>query len=299
MFGFPSYIPRIERGLVNLNPEIKPIAENSSYALLDGDNGLGQVVAVKAANMAVKKAEKSGIGIVLTRNTNYIGMLAYYTLKIVVQNMIGIMFVNAPPFVAPWGCKQPKLGTNPVSIAAPTGKEYPFVLDMGITAGAVGKVRLAILKGEKIPEEWALDRCGKPTTDPNEALKGALLPMGGPKGYALGLAVEILSGVLTGGSFTSNMPHPIFNLNEPPNLGNLILATNIEAFMDLNGYLTRMDELIKDIKSCERAEGFSEVLIPSELEYRTEQKHTKEGIQVPEETWRQLEEIMNRYSIKF
>jgi LDH2 family malate/lactate/ureidoglycolate dehydrogenase len=296
---FPSYIPRIEKGLVNLHPKIRPIVEGHSYALIDGDNGLGQVVAVKASELAIRKAKDSGIGVILTRNTNYVGMLAYYTLKIAEENMVGLMFVNAPPFVAPWGCKQPKLGTNPISVAAPTGKEYPFVLDMGITAGAVGKIRLAALKGERIPENWALDKHGHPTTDPKEALSGALMPLGGAKGYALGLAIEILSGVITGGSIAPSMPHPIFDLTKPPNLGNTIIAINIETFIDIEEFFAKMDELIRDIKSCEKADGFSDVLIPGELEYKMEQKQLKEGIWVQEETWRELKSILERYSIKF
>ncbi|WP_202319207.1 Ldh family oxidoreductase [Archaeoglobus neptunius] len=294
---FPSYIPRIESGVVNLHPEIETIAEGHSYAWIDGDNGPGQVVAVRAAEIAIKKARKNGVCAVLTRNTNYLGMLAYYTMKIAEENMIGIMFVNAPPFVAPYGCREAKLGTNPISVAAPTGRDFPFVLDMGITSGVVGKIRLAALKGERIPENWAIDKYGRPTTDPEEALEGALVPIGEAKGYALGLAVEILSAVITGGSIVPDMPHPIFDLSQPPNLGNTIMAIDIETFVGVDEFLDRMNSLINHIKGCKKAEGVSEVLIPGELEYRLEQKQLKEGITVHEETWKQIGLLAEKYRV--
>jgi len=293
IFRFPSYIPRIQKGLINLNPKIKAIVEGNSYVLLDGDNGLGQAIGVKASELAVKKAKESGIGFILIRNTNYMGMMAYYTLKIVEHEMIGLATCNAPAFMAPWGGRERKLGTNPLSIAAPIGKEFPFVLDMATTATSVGKIRVAAQKEEKIPEGWALDAEGRPTTDPNEALKGVLLPMGGPKGYGLALAIDIVCGVLSGASFGSKLPHPIFDLTTFPNLGAVIAAININSFMRLEEYYRRVKELIDDIKSCKPAQGFSEVLIPGELEYRVEQERLKNGIPVLEETWKELQKLLN------
>jgi len=251
---FPAYVERIRRGLINLKPSPKIIREGVSYALIDGDNGLGPVVAVRAMDLAIEKAKKAGCSVVAVFNTNYIGMLAYYALRAVPYRMIGMITCNTPPFVAPPGGREARIGTNPICFAIPTGKEFPIVLDMAISP-PVGKIRLALKKGEKIPEGWALDSEGRPTTDPAEALKGVLLPVGSSKGFGLGLVVEVLSGVLSGANYSMRITHPLLDMEHTPNLGNFIMVVNVEGFIPFSKSIKRVDKLVNYIKSCKKVEA--------------------------------------------
>lgn len=212
--------------------------------------------------------------------------------------MLAMMTCNTPPFVAPTGGLEAKIGTNPLCFAIPTGREYPLVLDMAISP-AVGKIRVALQKGEKIPEGWALDKYGQPTTDPQAALDGVVLPVGGPKGYGLGLVVDVLSGVLSGGNYGSRITHPLLDFDHIPNLGNFILVLNIEKVMYLSLFKERLERLIEDIKSGKKLPGVTDIYIPGELEYRMSQRGLKEGIPVNKENYKELKTMACEFGIEF
>jgi LDH2 family malate/lactate/ureidoglycolate dehydrogenase len=189
---------RIDARMIRIPTEVEVVRENGATSVLDGGNGLGQVAAHRAMRMSIQKAKELGMGLSLIRNTNHIGILAFYTLMAAEEGMVGLAMSNSAPSMSPWGGADPFFGTNPISIAIPCGSEPPVVLDMSSSVVARGKIRKAQRMKESIPLGWALDQEGSPTTDPDAAMKGTLLPIGGPKGYGLALMIDVLAGLLSG-----------------------------------------------------------------------------------------------------
>jgi LDH2 family malate/lactate/ureidoglycolate dehydrogenase len=293
---FP-FVERIQKNLINLKPKIKITNPDSSFISIDADNGLGQVIALKAIDLALKKAKDTGCCIVSTFNTNYLGMLSYYSLQIADNDMIGFITCSSPPAMAPTGGIEAKLGTNPFCFAIPTGKEYPIVLDMATSSVAKGKIRLALKKNEKIPEGWALDKEGLSTTDPKAALEGVLFPLGGYKGYGLGLMVDIFSGVLSGANFSTKITNPLYNMDTSPNLGNFIMVIDIGNSMPVGKFKRRINELIEGIKSSKKMSSISEIFIPGEIEFRTEMKRLEEGIPISNSNYESIRQQPNKFHI--
>lgn len=282
-----SYIDRISRGLID--PRAKPqlIHDLGAVGVVDGNNGLGYVAAVYAADLAVEKARKYGVGIVGVRNSNHFGMAAYYGMRIAKNKMIGVVMSNAPPAIAPWGGKVARLGTNPICFTFPYKEDKSIVLDMALTVVARGKIRLAALKREKIPEGWAFDEDGKPTTDPEAALRGTLAPIGGPKGYGLAVAVDILSGVLTGSAYSIYVK-ALNDFSGPSRTGFFLQAINIEAFGSYKDYLENLENFVKIIKETPRSSGVAEIYLPGEIETALTNRRLKDGIPLDQETLDQL-----------
>ncbi|MCS7125025.1 MAG: Ldh family oxidoreductase [Candidatus Bathyarchaeota archaeon] len=291
------YVNRVKYKTIIPGAPIKIVRETSSTALVDGSHGFGQVIAVKAMKIAIEKAKKTGVGAVGVFNTNHFGMLAYYALIALQEDMISLITTNGSPFVVPWGGRVPMLGTNPICIGIPSNQEIPIILDMATSAAARGKIEKAAKEGAKIPADWAVDEEGKPTTDPVAALKGALLPFGGPKGYGLSFIIDILSGCLTGAAFGQ---HVISLYPEDKNgtLGHFILAINPETFIGVKEFKTAVAKAVQEIKACPTAPNVPEVLVPGEIEYRTEQKRLKEGIPMGSETWRIIEKLCKETGVK-
>jgi LDH2 family malate/lactate/ureidoglycolate dehydrogenase len=238
---------------------------------------MGQVCAAKAMNLAIEKAKRFGVAVVGVKNSNHFGTAAYYGIMATERLMIGFSITNASPRIAPWGGKEPLLGNNPLSFAFPTDRGYPIVLDMSNSVVAAGKIRAAALKGEQIPEGWATDIDGNPTQNPNEALKGLFLPIGGHKGYGLILVVDILSGILTGSGF-ANMIRRIDDTDNTQHVGHLLGAIDIGHFIPVQEFLDRIGTLIDLVKNSARAKATDEVFLPGEREYRTSQERSKDGI---------------------
>jgi LDH2 family malate/lactate/ureidoglycolate dehydrogenase len=189
------------------------------------------------------------------------------------------------------------LGTNPIAIAIPSSQEIPFILDMATSATARSRIELAARENKPIPEGWGVDPNGKPTTDPAAALKGALLPFGGPKGYSLSLIVDIISAALSEAAYGRHVIS-LYPEQEKSTLGQFFLALNVDAFIPIREFKAKVDEIIREIKSCPPALGYTEVLIPGEIEYRIEQKRSKEGIPLDEETWKNLEKLCQKFGLK-
>ena len=201
MTRLPIYVERLRAGLINGRVSGTVVAEGPTTAVFDGENGLGQVVGTKGMQLAIAKAESAGVGFVTVRNSNHYGTAAYYAMMALAHDMIGVSITNSPPLMAPWGGRKGFLGTNPLSIAVPAGEERPFVFDMATSVVARGAVILAAKRGDAIPPTWAMNKDGEPTTDAKAALEGAVLPLGGHKGFGLAMAIDILAGVLAGGPF--------------------------------------------------------------------------------------------------
>ena len=285
------YVKRLRMGLVNLRPNVRVVQESAATLLVDGDNGMGQVVGLRAVELGVDKARHSGAVSVGVRHSNHYGAGAYYVQRAVAQDMIAFAYSNAPPTMAPWGGVDPYIGTNPYAFGVPAGEYEPIILDMATSIVARGKVILAAERGEPIPEGWATDKRGHPTTDAREALEGSVLPFGGPKGYAISLMVDIMSGALTGAGFGPRVNSLYDNFDEPQNVGAFFQVTNISHFMPVSAFKARIDQMVGEIKSGRKAQGTEEIFLPGEIEFRTEQERRMSGIPVGVETVAELRNV--------
>lgn len=288
----PQYLRDVREGRIVPGAPVTVLRETATTAVLDGHWNFGQVGASRAVDAAIGKAKSHGVGCVTLRRCRHVGCVGVYPRIAARQNLLGLAMCGASRdgnWVCPWGGREGRLATNPISFAAPTGGE-PLVLDFSTSAAAEGKVRLMRNKGERAPEGWLLDSKGRPSTDPNvlyEKPRGAILPFGGAQGYkgfGLSLMVQILSCVLG---------QPDWKEREPEAHANFLwfLAVDINAFMPPEQFLREVDELIRYARSSPPAEGFSEIVMPGELDARTMKRRQAEGIPVDDVTWRQIEEV--------
>lgn len=282
---------RLANQMISIPTPLKVIREEGATALLDGGNGLGQVAAHRAMNMSIQKAREFGIGITLVRNTNHIGILAFYTQMAAEEGMVGILMCNSAPSMAPWGGVDPLFGTNPLSIAVPCDSKGSLILDMSSSVVARGKIRKAQRMKEPIPLGWALDETGAPTTDPDAALKGTLLPIGGPKGYGLALMVDILAGVLSGSQYGPN----IKTFHEPlgpTGVGVFTMAIHVERFMPLEEFKTLINSYSELIRNSRKAKGVSRIYLPGEIEREKEEKSLLEGVDLHDSVVNELNNLL-------
>ncbi|MDA8126504.1 MAG: Ldh family oxidoreductase [Deltaproteobacteria bacterium] len=284
------YVARIRAGVVHAVTQPDLIVDAGAVAVLDGKDGVGQVIAAGAAHEALRRAKVHGIGAVAVRNSNHFGTAAYFTRMAPPEGCIGLLTTNASPAMAPWGGRKKIVGNNPWSVAAPAGSHPPMVLDIANTVVARGKVFLARQKGLPIPAGWAISAAGEPTTDPAEALAGIILPMGEHKGYSISVALDVLSGVLTGSGFGTGVHGP-YQTEHRSGCGHLMIALNIEAFLPLAEFNARMEKLIAELKSVPLAKGFKEVFYPGEIEARNEERCLREGLRLPEQTLTDLAQL--------
>ena len=284
------YFARLRAGVCAAIARPETIVDFGAIAVIDGHDAMGQVVARMAAREAIARAKRFGIGAVAVRNSNHFGTAMYFTLMAPPEGCVAFLSTNASPAMAPWGGRRKAVGNNPWSWAAPAGKHPPFVLDMANTRVARGKVYLAKQKGLPIPADWAIDRNGEPTTDPTEAIAGVILPMGDHKGYAISVAMDMLSGVLSGSAFGARVQGP-YQAEHRSGAGHLMIALNIEAFQPLPVFDARMEELIAELKSVPLAKGFDEILYPGELEARNAADNQARGLDLPDDTLHDLSRL--------
>ncbi|BCJ89648.1 lactate dehydrogenase [Terrihabitans soli] len=274
----PGYIERFRTKLVEPVPEIKITSRMPFAASVDGGNGMGPVVAQAAMHEVLKRAESFGIGVATAKHSNHFGTAAYYALQAAENGCIGICLSPASKSLAPFGSMEPLFGTNPIAAAAPAGKHSPWVMDMATSIAARGHIRLAARHGQAIPEGWALDKEGRPTTDAEAALKGVMLPFSGVKGSAIAMLIDILGGVLSGSAFGGAIRDMTQDFTAPQDVGHFFLAFQIEALMPLEEFNARMEEEIARLKALKPADGFKEVLYPGEPEARKEKQRSRDGI---------------------
>ncbi|WP_221038380.1 Ldh family oxidoreductase [Gelria sp. Kuro-4] len=283
------YCKRLKLGLVAHRTEVKVIRDAGIAALLSGGNGSGPVVGVRAMDLAIAKAKKFGLGIVGVRDSNHCGALAYYTSRAVTQNLIGFATTNAPSTMPPWGARVAYFGTNPLSYAIPTGDpERPIVFDIATSTVARGKIILAAKANKPIPEGWALDKDGYPTTDPKEALEGLVLPLGGAKGSGLALLVEILSGVMTGAAVGPQIGSLYDDFQKPQGVGHFFAAMQVGLLVSERDFYCRINELSKRLVALPPALGHEEVLLPGEPERRIKRERMDKGIPLTTEIMKEL-----------
>ena len=230
---------------------------------------------------------------VAVRNSNHFGMSAHYTRMMAEEGCVGVLTTNSSPSMAPWGGRAKTVGANPWSVATPAGAHGVAVMDISNGNVARGKIYAARERGVEIPTGWAIDNQGAPTTDPASALSGLLLPMAGHKGYAIAFMIDVLSGVLTGSSFGTGVSGPQ-QAERRSGAGHLVLALEIEAFLPLEEFNRRMEQLIGEVKSVPLAQGFDEVLFPGEVEDRSSARLQREGIELPAGTLADLERLADQ-----
>lgn len=274
----PGYLDRIGKGLVDPAPDLAPRRVAPAVAHLDGQNGLGFVVATRAMDEAMAIAREAGTGTVGVFRSTHFGMAANYLLQAVEAGFAALVFTNASPAMPPFGGRREMLGTSPFGAAMPNPGGTPFVLDMSPSVAARGKIRKAAREGRPIPEGYALDAEGRPTTDPEAALKGVVLPIGGAKGAGLSLLMDLFCGVLTGAAFAGRVGDQYKAFDRPQNVGHFVLAIRPDLFVGAEAFAARMEEEVAALRANPTAEGFDEILLSGEPETRTEARRTREGI---------------------
>lgn len=293
----PNYMERVERKLVDPDPEITVTKETPTTAHVDGGYGLGQIVAQKAMELAIEKAKATGIGIVSVNKSHHFGIAAHYAEMAAKENMIGFATSNVTALMAPPGGASKAIGNNPLAYAFPAGKHLPVIFDMACSAVAQGKLIVADMNHKPIPEGWAVDINGVPTTDPAEGLKGFLLPAAGPKGYGLAVSMEILAGVLSGAAVAKNLPSIRNDMVNKQNCGHLFVAIDIDAIDDVEAFKERMDKFIDEMKEGKKATGSNEIFMPGEIELKKEIAARENGIDIPDGTFGVLQQIGEKYNV--
>lgn len=292
-----QYLQSFSDGGIRPRAHWRILGDSQSTMTVDARGSSGFVIGKTVMQWLMEKAAVSGVAMATVRNSSHFGMAACYSMMPLERGMIGIALCNTAPYVAPWGGSAAFFGTNPISVGIPAGECLPVVLDMATTVAARGKIVLAEKEGRTLPEGWALDSRGVMTTDPAAALRGTLLPAGGPKGYALALVIDVLSGLLSGGVYGPHVGNSS-RTDVPQGAGQCFLAIDIRKFQPLEVFRAEMDTMIREIKASPKAEGVSEVYLPGELEFKLTEQRTKEGIPLSEELYDMLLALCRRYDVE-
>ena len=285
----PHYATRLRNGTVKARPRISVRRTGPSTALVEGDAGMGQLVAVRAMREAISLARETGVGAVSARNSSHCGACAYFVELAVREGMLGVALTHTDAIMVPPGMKNIFLGSNPIAFGAPGGKEPPVILDMSTTHAAWGKVIVARQEDKSIPPDWGVDSRGKPTTDANQVV--GLAPTGGHKGYALALMIEILCAHLAGVPFGRHVTKMYGELEKPRNLGHFMLALDIARFTDPDGFRAQLDLLVREIRAQEPADPSRPPLAPGDPERRTAAQRTRDGIPLPDSLLAELKSL--------
>ena len=304
-----GYVRLWEKGRINATPNITIAHETPTTATIDGDGGLGLVVAPFAMQVAMEKAEKYGSGWVAVKNSNHFGIASYHALMAVAQDMIGISMTNASPLVAPTYANERLLGTNPMCYAFPAGKYPPVIVDMATAAAANGKLEIAQRANKSVPSGWVQDAAGNPSTNPNELKNGgSLLPLGSDKdhgshkGFGLGATVDILSAVLSGANYGPWVP-PFVTFLEPPTdpvgegIGHFLGAMRVDGFRPTKDFKSNLDNWIERFKNAKPIKESQKVIIPGEPEHAFEQQRKISGIPIIEVVVKDLNALAEKFGV--
>jgi LDH2 family malate/lactate/ureidoglycolate dehydrogenase len=282
----PTYAERIRSGQVRPGRKLQILREGPATALCNGQHGLGPVLACQAMDLAMAKARESGAGVVNLADGNYVGALAFYAARAARAGLWGLCAATSTPRVAPWGGRQGLHGTNPLAYAAPVQGEEPLVFDAA-TGHSAARLHQAVEEGRELAEGIALDREGRPTRDPKEALEGILLPVGGALGYGLGLLVDLLCGGLSGGPCGQDVP-PVTRLEGPYGCGFLAMAIDPEHFAGREVFAGRSAFLAKSGRAVRPACGVERVRMPGDRGREERERRLREGIPFTRRGWHKV-----------
>lgn len=286
---FPQYLISIKAGTINLDENITIEKETPAMALINGNSGFGQAVSYKAMQIAIKKAKEMGIACVGVHNSNHFGVTGFYSDLALRENCIGIVIANTDPAIAPIGGKVPLIGTNPIALGIPS--DSYITVDMATSVTARGKILESKRKGLDLPDGWALDANGNPTNDPEEALKGSILPFGGFKGYALSLLIEILTGPLVQAGYG----HEVTGTASPDKnctKGDLYVVIDPSKFGDFNEFKANTEDFISQVRSTGE-----NIPVPGDLEVKRVKEAENNGISIDEKLYEQLKRICDDLNI--
>lgn len=292
-----GYVPGFRSGLVNPTPRIRPLRETAATALLDGDQGFGPLISYRAMELALAKAHAAGSGSVAVTNSHHYGAAGYYALMAVPAGCIGLSMTNAGPWTVPTGARRKLIGTNPIAVAAPAGREQPFYMDLATSSVAMGKLEIALREEKPIPPGWALDGDGQPTVDiPTVYREGGLAPLGSTattssyKGYALGAMVDLFAGILSGIGWTMALPRSA--------AGHFFAAWQIEAFMPMDAFTAGLDAMQQVLRQAEPADGVARVLLPGQRELETRADREARGIPLHTAVFTSLETLAEELDLE-
>lgn len=293
-----SYAPALQSGKVNPRPQITIVRETPATALLDGDGGLGAVTGHRAMRLAIAKAKAVGTGSVAVVNSRHYGAAGYYAMMAVPEDMIGLSMTNAGPWFVPTHAKKKMIGTNPIAVAAPAGVEQPFLCDLATSTVAMGKLEIALREGKEIPAGWALDGEGRPTRDiPTVYREGGLTALGSGietssyKGYALGVVVDILTGVLSGAGYSMALGA------YGGGVGHFFSAWRVDAFRPVDEFKTMMDEMQRTFRTAEPADPDQPVRLPGQREFEVRADRERHGVPLHESVIQTLDDLADSLGV--
>lgn len=288
----PIYVERIRAGGIKPGRSGVTVKESPSSLLLDGEDGLGAVLAARGIGEAIARARATGVGLVGIRRSNHFGEAGYFVRAAINAGMIGLLTTNGSPNMPPWGGTQKLFGTLPVAVGIPTSKNPPLILDIALGVVSKGKILIAARKGVKIPLGWGVDATGAPTDDPEKVLAGGWTPpIGDHKGSGMIMALEVLSGILTGSGIVDAIGDLYDDPERPQNLGHFAAAIDVAVFLPVEDFKRGVDHLIDLVKLSPLAPGHDEILVPGEREHRMELDAKENGLMLEAEARQQLQEL--------
>jgi len=293
------YTKRIESGCINKVGRPKILACNDATAVVDGDDAMGQTVGVFSMNLAIDLAKKYGISFVVSNRSNHYGRCAYYTRMALAQDMIGYSSsIGGGNLMAPWGGSDSRIGNNPFSVAIPAGKHYPVVLDTALSVVAKGKVDVAAKTHSPIPDTWAFDKYGNPTTDAAAALDGSLRPIADYKGSGLAIIIGLLSSAISNAAIGPDLKTIYKDFSGSLNKGQCFIAVDLKRLTNVEEFKKRVDAHIEFIKASPPAPYADEVFLPGEMEWRNYERQCREGITYPVEVIKEIAVIADRLQLE-
>jgi L-2-hydroxycarboxylate dehydrogenase (NAD+) len=300
VFRLSSYCDTIKSGRVNPKAKIKVLQRAPATALIDGDNGIGHLVMTHAADLAIELARASGIGWVGVRRSNHAGAAGVYAAMPVAHGMVGIYAaVSTANHMAPWGGAEALIGTNPIAVGIPAGKEAPIVLDIATSVSSFGTIRQHAISGEPLPEGWVIhSKTGEPITDAKKVGEGVLLPIGGYKGAGLALIIGLLAGVLNGAAFGREVVDFTKPGSNETNTGQFIVAIDVARFVPPDVFAAEMDRHIDELRSSPRLPGVEAIRLPGEDRRRRRTERSAHGVELPPTLLKQLDELAASLNIK-
>jgi LDH2 family malate/lactate/ureidoglycolate dehydrogenase len=292
----PMYIARINAGSVFTNRQPEIVEDHGGLVTMTAGHGLGQVSAHAAVELAIERARAHGVAVVAVRNAFHFGAASYWARGFARQRMIGFAFSNTRPLMPAVGGAERIVGNNPLSIAFPSASDEPLFIDMATSATAMGKIRLAEAQGRSIPEGWAIDAGGRPTTSASEAIKGMLLPAAGPKGFGLAVAIDLLCGALSGGSVGSAVRPLYTDLDKHYNCSHTFIAIDAARLGGSQAIGESADAFAETIRTSKKAAGTQRLFAPGEIE-RARRLEAGRGCSLPGEVFDQLDQLARRSNL--
>jgi LDH2 family malate/lactate/ureidoglycolate dehydrogenase len=297
----PAYVRAFLRRIVNPAPTVSVIHDTGAAVHVDGDNGLGMVVGQIAMDQAIERSHEFGVGVVSVRNSNHSGMLATHVQRAVNAGTLGFFASGGVAIMAAFGGAEPVLGNGPFAWGIPRAGDFPIIVDMAASTAARGKIRLLAAEGKPIPEGWAVDAGGRPTTDAKSAMEGVVLPMAGHKGYGIALAVEVISSVLSGSTLAVEAPREFLRdgatVLDAWRIGHFAMALDLDAFAGSGLFMGILDRLVSSVIGSRRADGVSRILLPGQLEWERRTDRLEHGIPVSPIVLSSLDAFANEIGI--